>query len=355
MAALKLLGTSELAALLGVSRQAVSNIRARNSDFPAPVAELKAGPVWNEGDIIAWAARAQVNLSPRAVSEPAPVQRNAITIALVNMKGGVGKSTLTANLGWWFAFQQQKRVLLVDLDPQFNLSQYVLGIDKYEALINQQRPTVLDIFEELTPAVIAGGPVPLKDAKGVISRARAWSAGGRLDVIPSRLELAWTLKNPHFKDHLLAKLLRKVSADYELIFIDCPPTESILTEAAYLASDFIIVPVRPDFLSAIGLPLLARSLNDFKKRYEDSEIRLAGILFNSISEHNAEQQRSKVLVLNTAKKYGWYVFQNEISYSDSYPKGARMGKPIFSTAYARWEKRAELSHAAKELTQRINL
>ncbi|HEX7287107.1 MAG TPA: ParA family protein [Candidatus Angelobacter sp.] len=356
MAPPKLLGTSELADLLGITRQAVSNMRTRNAEFPAPVAELKAGPVWNEEDIVKWAQSENVKLDRSKLHAVHPPSKKAVTLCFVNMKGGVGKSTLTANLGWWFAYQMQKKVLLVDLDPQFNLSQYVLGIDKYEALINDDKPTVVSILEELTPAVISHEDKKNKESsRSAIFRARSWSGGGRMDVIPSRLELAWSLKNPHFKDHLLSKFLKKVAPEYDLILIDCPPTESILTEAAYLASDYVVVPVKPDFFSAIGLPLLARSLNDFKKRYEDHDIHLAGILFNSILEYNSEHQKSKNLVLATAKKHGWHVFHNAISYSDSYPKGARMGKPIFSTAYARWEKRAELAHVARELAERIHL
>lgn len=355
MQPLRLLGTSEVAALLGVSRQAISNIRVRNPEFPAPVAELKSGPIWREEDIRAWAEKTAVPLSENTqqAAQAKPV-RTAVTVAFVNMKGGVGKSTLTANLGWWCAYQEDKRVLLVDLDPQFNLSQYVLGFEKYEELIHENKPTVLDIFEELTPAVVSRENKK-RDPQDVIVTVRKWFNAGKLDVIPSRLELAWTLKNPHFKERLLSKFLKKLEYEYDLIAIDCPPTESILTEAAYLASDFILVPVRPDFFSAIGLPLLGRSLNDFKSRYEDHEIGLAGILFNSVVEGKSEHSHSKALVLATAKKYGWYVFKHQVSYSDSYPKGARVGKPIFSTAYARWEKRSELGQVANEFMQRVGL
>ena len=355
MTSLRLLGTSEVAALLGVSRQAISNLRARNPEFPAPIAELKSGPVWKEEDIRAWAEKSAVQIVEKAADPGSSKStRKAVTVGFVNMKGGVGKSTLTANLGWWCAYQQDKRVLLVDLDPQFNLSQYVLGFEKYEELIHANKPTVLDIFEELTPPVLSRG-TEKNDPNSSVVTVRKWFAGGKLDVIPSRLELAWTLKNPHFKERLLSKFLKKMEYEYDLIAIDCPPTESILTEAAYLASDYILVPVKPDFFSAIGLPLLARSLNDFKSRYEDHEIDIAGILFNSIVESKPEHGRSKALVLSTAKKYDWYVFKNQISYSDSYPKGARVGKPIFSTAYARWEKRSELGEVASEFMKRVGL
>ncbi len=85
-----------------------------------------------------------------------------------------------------------------------------------------------------------------------------------LDLIPSRLELASSLKNPTGKERRLAKEIAKISDDYDLIIIDCAPTESILTEAAYFASRYALVPVKPEFMATIGLPLLARSIEEFK-------------------------------------------------------------------------------------------
>ena len=70
-------------------------------------------------------------------------------VAVINMKGGVGKSTLCNNLGCHFAAMQNwgKRVLVVDLDPQFNLSQYTLGVHRYQKdVISANRPTIWDIF-----------------------------------------------------------------------------------------------------------------------------------------------------------------------------------------------------------------
>ena len=137
--------------------------------------------------------------------------------------------------------------------------------------------------------------------------------------------------------------------------IDCPPTESILTTAAYLASNYILVPVRPEFLSCIGLPLLVRSLDDFRAQNDEHEIKLAGIVFNSATNYKGEHLRAKDYVHNVAQKHGWYVFTNEVGYSDSYPKGAREGRPIFLTDYARWTKKMEFDAVAKEFTKQIGL
>ena len=78
----------------------------------------------------------------------------AITVSLINMKGGVGKSTLAANLAWQFGayVKWAKNVLVVDLDPQFNASQYLLGVTGYTSkVVTPKKPTVWDIFEQNCP------------------------------------------------------------------------------------------------------------------------------------------------------------------------------------------------------------
>lgn len=269
----------------------------------------------------------------------------------------MGKSTLTANLGWYCAQRKNKRVLLVDLDPQFNLSQYVLGPSKYEQHITDGKATVLDIFEQATPSAVSGAPkAKLMPSNVIVNIAKPYSAysGGILDLIPSRLELAWTLKNPLDKQHLLNDLLDGVRHEYELILIDCPPTESMLTTAAYLASDSVLVPVRPEFLSTIGLPLLVRSLEEFRELHKKKMIDLVGIVFNA-SRETPEYGRSRAFVTKVANDKGWYIFEHEVTFSDSYPAGSRAGRPIFLTDYARSWKIADFTAVADEFIGRISL
>ena len=72
-------------------------------------------------------------------------------VALINMKGGVGKSTLAANLAWAMASAPWHRnVLVIDLDPQFNCSQYLVGVRRIESIISEGQPTIWDIFEQNT-------------------------------------------------------------------------------------------------------------------------------------------------------------------------------------------------------------
>ena len=352
----ELVGTSEVAEMLGITKQTLSNWRTRNADFPPSVAELRSGPVWRREDIAAWAAATGIQLADgdhkrmKSVSR----KRNAVVVAIVNMKGGVGKSTITANLGWHSAYMRDKKVLLVDLDPQFNLSQYALGSEGYQEILKKKAPTIYEIFEQTSSSPLSRNESV--DPHDAICKVREWADGSKLDLVPSRLDLAWTLKNSSYgKAEHLANFLNSLRKSYDLILLDCPPTQSMLTDAAYQSSDFVLIPVKPEFLSTIGLPLLVKSLEDFKLQHRASRIQIAGILFNAISPDKPEHQKSRADVVGLARRNRWYVFKNEISYSDSYPKGSREGKPIFLTGYARANKVNEFDALADEFSQRIGL
>ena len=279
----------------------------------------------------------------------------ATKISLINMKGGVGKSTLAVNLAWHFACYMNwlKRVLLVDLDPQFNASQYLLGVSDYEAILNSKKPTIWDVFEQGTRT--PSGQAVLSNPREAIHTHVRFHGGGKIDLIPSRLDLAFSLKNPGRKDRHLSRLIKKIENEYDLILIDCAPTESVLTTAAYLASDWLLVPVKPEYLSTIGLPLLVNSMEDFKMEYEDSKLQLAGIVFNAATDYLPEEALAKETVRMIAQKNKWHVFENEVEYSRSYPKGAREGKPIFRTSYSRGSKVRNFNLFAHELAKRVNL
>jgi len=281
----------------------------------------------------------------------------ATVVSMINMKGGVGKSTLTFNLAWRSAWQEKLRVLAVDLDPQANLSQYFLGAQKYLDLIKPGSKTVVDIFEQFSaPSSISAAPTLVKPSE-VIHRLHKWDDGSLLDLVPSRLELAWTLKNPTEKAQLLPQFLSKVQDNYDLILIDCAPTESILTVAAYKSSRYVFVPVRPEFLATIGLPLLARSLNEFKLQHQHQSIEMGGIIFNGLRRTNTppEQTKSMKDVKKIAAAEGWQVLDSPAHHSDSYPAGAREGTPIFLTSYAREYVINEFDDVATDFLDRVGL
>jgi len=271
------------------------------------------------------------------------------------MKGGVGKTTLAFNLAWYAAWKANLRVLVVDLDPQSNLSQYFMGAQKYLEYLEAGKATVVEVFEQFSSAKAgSGSPTPLQP-NDVIHELRNWDDDSLLHLVPARLELAWTLKNPTEKSQLLPQFLSKVSENYDLILIDCAPTESILTTAAYRSSRYVAVPVRPEFLATIGLPLLARSLAEFKMMHQDQDLDMAGIVFNGLRRTNTppEQTKSIADVTSLAATHGWPVFSEVAHHSDSYPAGSRQGDPIFMTNYARDYVKGEFNKVAKKFLEAV--
>ncbi len=273
--------------------------------------------------------------------------------SLINMKGGVGKSTLAVQLAWQFAAYRKwkKKVLVIDLDPQFNASQYLLGSTNYKTMIDKNLPTVWNIFEQYTQTPWEKKTLSYRDA---IHEVASFKRGGKIDIVPSRLELAYSLRQPAQKEGLLKKFVDEIGSEYDLIFIDCPPTESLFTTAAYLATNSILVPVKPEFLSTIGLPLLGNSLETFEKQY-GRQVDLTGIVFNATSDYSPEEMLSKTSVKNLAKIRSWYVFSNEVRYSRSYPKSAREGRPIFRTSYVRRAQAVRFHEFANEFAQRVGI
>lgn len=264
----------------------------------------------------------------------------AVSVSLINMKGGVGKTTIASQLAH-FTADDGLRVLAVDLDPQSNLSHAIMGPRAYVSHIRDRRPTVAQVFDDYIPAGTDGAPRRI-DVKAVILHNAGFDKGGRLDLIPSRLELSRTLKNPTGKERRLARSLAQISDRYDLIIIDCAPTESILTDAAYFASRYVIVPVKPEFMATIGLPLLARSVDEFKLENEDHELDIAGLILNDQSEYadTGEKATATREVRDLARVQRWHVFDYKMPYSRSYAKASRLALPLSATPYA-WNGRVE--------------
>lgn len=205
----------------------------------------------------------------------------AVCVSLINMKGGVGKTTLATQIAWYAARQKDKKVLLIDLDPQANASQSVMSPQTYVSYLNGGGLTVSDIFEQFTPTgTTSGSPKKLDPSKVIYNRV-TYPDGSLFHIVPSRLELSWTLRNPAAKETLLARFVAKVEDKYELIVIDCSPTDSILTDAAYHCSRYVLVPIRAEFLASIGFPLLNRSINAFQMRHEDTKIEVCGLVLTT--------------------------------------------------------------------------
>jgi chromosome partitioning protein len=270
----------------------------------------------------------------------------AKVVSLINMKGGVGKTTLAMQLAH-AADKAKVRVLAVDLDPQANLSQVLMNPKDYVAHLRACKPCVDHIFDGyVAPGSQDGVARRVETDKLIVKGVGYWSDSS-LDLIPSRLELARTVRTLGGKERRLKRALAQVRKQYDLVIIDCAPTDSALTDAAYFASRYVLVPIKPEFMATIGLPLLARSLQEFRDDAEGHEISIAGLIFNHSSSYSSgpEGQRSITEVTNFAKKIDpdswkeeeWYVCENQVRYSASYAKSAREGTPIAQTSYVRDE------------------
>jgi chromosome partitioning protein len=281
----------------------------------------------------------------------------AVCVSMINMKGGVGKTTLATQIAWYATMDLDKKVLLIDLDPQANASQSVMSPQKYVDYLTNNGLTVADIFEQFTPTGTASGSPKKLDAQEVIFNRATYKDGSLLDIVPSRLELSWTLRNPTGKETLLARFVANVENHYDLIIIDCSPTDSILTDAAYHCSRYILVPIRAEFLASIGFPLLNRSIASFRMRHEDKSIEVCGLVFNDFirGSKKREHRLARADVKAKAAQYKWHVFQSDIPHSDSYFRAAREGMPIDRTKGTHGKVKNEFTNFAEEFFARIGL
>lgn len=189
----------------------------------------------------------------------------AKTIAIVNQKGGVGKTTTAVNLSTIFAVMD-KKVLLLDIDSQGNSSSG-LGIK-----LEERKITAYQVFTEMND----------------ISDSIMQTAVPNLSVITANTNLsAIELKIINKKNHefILKKCLENVKKKYDYIIIDCPPSLNILTLNALVASNEVLIPMLCDFYSLEGLSHLLKTIDIVEKEL-NPDIKIAGILFTMYDKRN---------------------------------------------------------------------
>ena len=242
----------------------------------------------------------------------------AVTISVINMKGGVGKTTIMALLCQKFA--RSFKVLAIDLDPQANLSQALMGEQGYKRFLDDQSPSVVEVFMGYQPPHTAASPTSL----GADRVARRIRRG--LHIIPSRFDFSDNLIAASKTDEqALARLVANSFQDIDIILIDCAPTESVLTRAAYHASRYVLVPVRPEYFATIGFPLLNESLQDFRRKNQGHKIDVLGVVINNAfydggNDGGPEKSRAMADIEREASQHGWRIFAHEIPFSRGFPK-----------------------------------
>lgn len=190
-------------------------------------------------------------------------------VSVLNMKGGVGKTTVSAHLMHQFYWYKDLKVLLVDLDPQFNLTQTLVRPDVYDAA-KQQNKTVFTAMEpppkaNLLDVKVTNDPPPT--AWELAPRLKSWSDDNFIDLVYGDFDLVkYSLISDKSKlDKVQTRFLRFISQakdDYDLIVIDCNPSSSFITQCALHACDHVLVPVRSETYSLLGLKLLKRYIDD---------------------------------------------------------------------------------------------
>lgn len=190
-------------------------------------------------------------------------------ISLINMKGGVGKTTLAVNIAHCLVRRHSATVLILDVDPQFNCTQCLMAPAEYVEHRDKTRDTMLDLFDRkrVKASTVAGAsavePKKLNEIKVVEVSENLYLLPGSLDLY--RLEMAPGEGRENRLKAYLKAIEDEVSYDY--VIIDTPPTPSVWMTSALIASDYYLIPVRPDPLSLTGLDLLKSIVDDRKENY----------------------------------------------------------------------------------------
>ena len=225
-------------------------------------------------------------------------------IAIVNQKGGVGKTTTAINLAAAVG-KAGKRCLLVDLDPQGNATSGV-GVDK--------RQVRLSTYELLL-------------GQATVDEVRLSTGFRNLDVLPCSIRLAGAevelVDMDRRKNRLLAGLA-PVRSEYDYLFIDCPPSLGLLTLNALCAADTVLVPIQPEYFALEGLSQLMGTVRRVKQQ-DNQMLEIEGVLFTMYDGRlNLTQQVAKEVKRFFPRK----VFATTIPRTVRLSEAPSFGRPI---------------------------
>lgn len=307
-------------------------------------------------------------------------------ISIINWKGGVGKTTCAVNIAAEWA-DNNKTVLLIDVDAQASASAYIYTEERYKeeyfnpiakALKSRKeeavakniamKKSIFGIFwDAIKDTMLFSKDIGIKKGLGDLIT---------LDLIPSTFylnELEQEITSASSTQGLSPfNILRlglnkhEILKNYDYVLIDCPPNLNLITLNAIFASDYYIIPTIPDQLSTLGLPLLIRRLQTVKKRrieLDGKDPKLLGIILTKVSHQLRGIQTSWIedqipwmlerfiedeLVWNKAK-----IFENNIKEAVDIQKAMEESKPLCTSKQKTKEIRIRYQNLAKEIIQNM--
>ena len=221
-------------------------------------------------------------------------------ISISNHKGGVGKTTSAINIGAGLN-RLGKKVLLIDLDPQANLSQSL-------GLIDQERTIYGAIRGEYKLE-------PIQVVKG-------------LDIIPSTLDLSGAeveLSGEAGREYILRELIEPIRASYDFILIDSPPSLGLLTINAFTASDEVFIPLQAQYLALQGLTKLLEIIEKIKKRL-NKELRVGGVI---VTQYDNRKVLNRDVVATIQAHFKNEVFKTKVRDNIALAEAPSQGLDIF--------------------------
>lgn len=226
-----------------------------------------------------------------------------ITISILNHKGGVGKTTSVVNIGAALALTG-KKVLLVDIDPQANLSES-FGLVRL-------RPSIYD-------SLVAAAPLPIHKVKD------------KLDVVPASLELAMAdleIAGEMSRESILKDLLEQHKNKYDFILIDCPPSLGLLTINALVAANDVFIPLEAEFLAYRGIDSIVGVIDKVKKKLNKT-LRIGGVF---MTKYNKQRILTKNIREEVSKYFGDVVFDTTIRVNVALAESPANAKDVFDYA-----------------------
>jgi chromosome partitioning protein len=242
---------------------------------------------------------------------PVPLKKHgpAQIIAMVNQKGGVGKTTSTVNLGAALA-EYGRKVLLVDFDPQGALS-VALGVQAHvldRTIYNLLMDDDCAISDVIVPTLVPG-----------------------LDLIPSNIDLSAAevaLVNEVAREHALARTLASVVDEYDYIIIDCQPSLGLLTVNALTAADGVLIPLECEYFALRGVKLLMDTITKVRSRLNPrlEVVGVVGTMYDARTLHTRE------VLSRVVDAFGDQVFHTVINRTIKFPDATVAGEPITTFA-----------------------